>query len=299
MKTTRVLRWVVLASVGTIVACGGVSDIGSGDEDPNGMGANGAGAKPGTGTGASEPGTGAKPGMGTGGTNAVGGGSSAGECMSDSECAVDDGPCEVCADGSYLCPKAFCSAGKCLQVGGTCATKCENDMDCPVRDIACTDCGDGNTSCPTTQCVMGSCQTSFPGCGNIDPCAKQACGTPCKPCGADGMCAPDYASYCSAEGKCVPGIPQCGMEPGGDKCETAMDCPTAPPVCVECGNDTCAGFECIANKCVFACPAQPNPNQCMTVEDCGPFDASCKMCPSGECAVPACLSGSCELVCKL
>lgn len=307
MKATKMLKWVIVGSVGTLAACGGVSDIGSGDEEPGmGTGATSStGAKPGTGsggamaTGGYEPGTGAKPGMGSGGTIASGGATPGGACMTDFECAVDD-VCQMCADGSVVCPKAFCSEGKCLQVGGGCATSCENDMDCPVRDIACTMCDDGSSSCPTTQCVKGQCETSFPGCGNIEPCDGQACGSPCKPCGPDGMCAPDYASYCSAEGKCVPGIPQCGMDPGGDKCETAMDCPSAPPNCVACGNDTCAGFECIENKCVFACPANPEP-QCMTTEDCLKLDndAVCKMCPNGMCAVQACLQNSCELVCKL
>ena len=300
MKTTRVLRWVIVASVGTIVACGGVSDIGSGDDDPNGMGNTGnksSGVGGAMATGA-EPGTGAKMGSG-GGSKAAGGGAPVGgECEEDFDCAVDAGPCQMCEDGGYACPTAVCIANKCVHRGDTCATKCETERDCPVLDIACTDCGDGNSACPVTKCTMGFCETSFPGCGNFDPCANQACGTDCKPCGPDGMCdPPEYASYCSEQGKCVPGIPQCGMEPG-TSCDTAMDCPIPPPECIACGNDTCAGFECLQGKCVFACPANPDP-MCMTTDDCPPTDAICIMCPGGKCAVQACLDGACQMVCAL
>jgi hypothetical protein len=291
MKTTRVLRWVIMASVGTIAACGGVSDIGRGDNDPNGMGNTGKG---GSGVGATGSGTGGKAGapMGVGGGAPVGS-----ECMADFDCAVDAGPCQMCEDGGYACPSAVCVGNKCVHGGGTCATTCETEMDCPVLDIACTECGDGSTSCPVTKCTHGVCETSFPGCGDVDPCANQACGAECKPCGGDGMCAPDYASYCSEQGKCVPGIPQCGMDPG-TSCDTAMDCPIPPPECIACGNDTCAGFECIESKCVFTCPANPHP-VCMSTDDCPPVDAICRMCPGGECAEQACLDGACRMVCKL
>ena len=81
-------------------------------------------------------------------------------------------------------------------------------------------------------------------------------------------------------------------------CETAMDCGSAPPNCVACGNNTCAAFDCLQGKCVFTCPPDPDP-QCKVSEDCPAMDAVCKLCPSGECAVQACLQGSCELVCPL
>jgi hypothetical protein len=296
MKPTKMLKWVVLASVGTLVACGGTSAIGSGDEDPNGMGKSGS---TGMNEGGHEPGTGAKPGMGTGGAMAAGGtgqsmGGATQACMSDFDCATDD-YCEMCADGSYLCPKAFCSAGQCVQARGTCAQACEDDKQCPVIDVACTMCDDGTTACPTSQCVMGQCQTNFPGCGGIDPCDGLPCGAECKSCGPDGMCAPNIASYCSAEGKCQPGLPQCA---GPGMCNTAMDCGTPPPNCVACGNDTCAEFACIEGKCVFSCPPDPEP-QCKVTEDCPAMDAVCKQCPNGGCAIQACISQSCQLVCPL
>jgi hypothetical protein len=294
MKPTKLLKWVVLASVGAVVACGGVSDIGSGDEDPNGMSG-------GSNVGGDQMGTGAKPGMGTGGSMASGGGDPNGmgggaqACMSDFDCESGDAFCEMCADGGYVCPKSFCAMGQCVQSRGTCATACNNDMDCPVIDVACTMCDDGSTACPTAQCVMGQCQTSFPGCGNIDPCDGLPCGAECKSCGPDGMCAPNIASYCSAEGKCQPGLPQCA---GPGMCNTAMDCGTPPPVCVQCGKDTCAEFSCIEGKCVFSCPPDPEP-QCKVTEDCPAMDAVCKMCPNGNCAIQACIDQSCQMVCPL
>jgi hypothetical protein len=77
-----------------------------------------------------------------------------------------------------------------------------------------------------------------------------------------------------------------------------MDCGAAPPVCVACGNDTCAAFDCIANECVFTCPPNPKP-QCKLSEDCPIIGDTCTMCAGGMCAVQACLAGSCRLVCPL
>src|SRR5262245_37797335 len=120
MKTARVLRWVVMASVGTLAACGGISDIGSGDDpgtggtdgmgaagrgkEPNGRGAVSMGASsgkdPGTGMpiGGKDPG---KPDPGTG-TPIL--------CMSDAECQgkAPDALCQMCADGSVACQKSIC-----------------------------------------------------------------------------------------------------------------------------------------------------------------------------------------------
>lgn len=301
MKSTKVLKWITLASLGLLAACGGVSDIGSGD-DPGkagrdgtattggskGMGANGTGANA---TGANGNVAGKETGTGT-----VGGGVAVELCKSDMDCGAVSAPCEPCADGSYACDKTYCAEGKCVHVGGnTCPTKCATDMDCPVPDIACTTCMDGSKACPVSQCLKGQCQTSIPGCGTIEPCRGLACGAECKSCGPDGVCDVMQASYCSADGKCQAGLPQCA---GANECKTAMDCGTAPPKCVPCGNDTCATFDCIQGSCVFACPPNPNP-QCKITEDCPAIDANCKMCPNGKCAVQACLQNSCELVCAL
>ena len=305
MKSTKVLRWVALVSVSVLGGCGGVSAIGSGDdpgkggktsistggtkgEGANSMGASANGAT--TSMGASANVGGKDPGMPGGGATMVE------LCKTDMDCGDPAAPCEPCADGSYACSKSYCDAGKCVHLGNTCATQCMIDEECPVLDVACTDCGDGTKSCPTTQCLKGTCQTSYPGCGNIDPCKGLACGTECKSCGPDGMCNTKELSYCSADGKCQPGLPQCA-DPGG-MCKTVMDCGAPPPKCVPCGNNTCATFDCIQGSCVFACPPNPDP-QCKISEDCPPIDDVCKMCPSGKCATEACLKGSCELVCPL
>ena len=294
MKSTRVLKWITLASWGTLAACGGVSDIGSGDE-PGKAGSVGTttGGSKGTGAsssmGASANVAGKGPGPGTSGAG------SGVECKVDMDCGVASAPCELCADGSYACDKTYCAGGKCVHVGGnTCPTKCATDKDCPVPDLPCTLCMDGSKACPASDCVKGQCQTSIPGCGTIDPCKGLACGAECKPCGPDGACDVMQASYCSADGKCQPSLPQCA-EPG--MCMTKMDCGTPPPNCVPCGNETCATLDCIHGSCVFACPANPEP-QCKVTEDC-PVREVCKMCPSGKCAVPACLQNTCELVCPL
>jgi hypothetical protein len=306
-----ILRWVTLASVGMVAAaCGGVSDIGSGaDPDGKAGSANGTGATDGMGASNS---TGAKGGTGSSnGTGASNMGAAPGtagkdpgvipgdmgQCATDLDCPGADKPCDTCYDGSIACYKPYCAAGGiCMNAGTTCPTKCATDMDCPVRDVACSDCGDGSKACPTSQCLMGQCQTTIVGCGNVDPCTGLECGAECKACGPDGVCAPmQQPSYCSAEGKCQPGLPQCG---GANECKTAMDCGAPPPKCIPCGNDTCATFDCIKGSCVFACPPNPEP-QCKVTDDCPVIGEVCKMCPSGKCAVQACLQGSCELVCQL
>jgi hypothetical protein len=303
MKATKVLRWITLASLtaslATLAACGGISDIGSGDQ-PGKSGNPGSSVGGSKGTGAN--GTGASTNVGANGSvagngmGAVGGGAAVELCMTDKDCPNLGAPCEPCADGSYACNRTYCAAGgKCVTERDMCTTKCATDKDCPVPDIACADCGDGSSTCPTSQCLMGQCQTSFPGCGNIDPCKGQACGSECKLCGPDGVCDTMKLNYCSADGKCQPGLPQCA-DPG--MCKTVMDCGAPPPKCVPCGNDTCATFDCISGSCVFACPPNPDP-QCKVTEDCPIIGDICKMCPNGKCAVQACLQGSCNLVCAL
>jgi hypothetical protein len=295
MKSTIALKWITLGSLGLLAACGGVSDIGSGD-DPGKAGSVGTttGGK-GSGTGGISMGASANV-AGKPGTVASGGESAAEPCKTDTDCGAISAPCEPCADGTYACDKTYCANGACVHVGGnTCTTMCMTDKDCPVPDLPCTLCMDGSKACPTSQCLKGQCQTSISGCGTIDPCKGLACGAECKACGPDGVCDVKQASYCSAEGKCQTGLPQCA-DPG--MCKTSMDCGSAPPQCVPCGNNTCATFECIQGSCVFACPANPEP-ECKVTEDCPAIDADCKLCPNGECAVQACLQGSCELACAL
>ena len=177
MKATKIVRWGLVASLSTslllLAACGGVSDIGSGDEPglgkagsdgtttggSKGMGANGTGANANgaTSMGANGNVAGKDPG--------VGGATPIDICMTDADCPNPGSPCEPCADGTYACNRTYCAAGgKCITERDMCTTKCATDKDCPVPKIACADCGDGSTSCPTSQCLMGQCQTSYPGC---------------------------------------------------------------------------------------------------------------------------------------
>jgi hypothetical protein len=296
MKPMKMLRWVVLTSVGTLLAAcgGGVTTLGSGDDpgpEKGGSSTMGAG---GTSSIAGKGGSSSTAGKTSG---VAGAGATAGSelCMTDTDCTDYGAPCEPCADGSYACNKTYCDQGKCVHTRDQCNIKCSTDMDCPVPDLPCKDCGDGTVACDRAQCVMGLCQTVYPGCGGFDPCKGVGCGSPCKDCGPDGMGCTDALAYCDAGGKCTPSIPQC-MDPGS--CKTAMDCGTAPADCKPCGGGTCAQFQCLENKCVFACP-NPEP-QCKTSEECPVIGDMCKTCPTTmKCAVQACLQGSCELVCPL
>ena len=304
MKPKTDMRWITLVSLSVLgpAACGGgVSPIGSGD-DPGkggstGMTVGGTKSQGLAGKGAESNGATANVGgtVGVAGEDSGTGAQPTVEvCKVDMDCENPGSPCEPCGDGSYSCNKVYCDAGRCVHSRDMCSNKCESDRDCPVLGLACTDCGDGTKACPTTQCLMGQCQTSFPGCNNTDPCKGQPCGTQCNSC-ADGMCITKELSYCSADGKCQPGLPQCGSTV---MCKTPMDCGTPPIKCVPCGNDTCATFDCVQGSCVFACPPNPEP-ECKTTEDCPAIGGVCQKCPGGKCAVQACLGGSCELVCAL
>jgi hypothetical protein len=308
MNPKRVLRFIALGSAGLLMACGGVSTIGSGDELAGRSGSTGisSGGTKGTdnsvGTGAASTGASTEAGGGTGAQTSVdtagtdsgtGGVTRPGMCTADTDCMDDSVPCEECVDGSYACNKPFCKARKCLHSGEMCPAQCMSDEQCPALGLACTNCGDGTKSCPRTQCVSGKCQTSFPGCHNVDPCKGLACGAPCKQC-SDGNCDSSLLPlYCGADGKCEPGLPQCGADV---KCRTARDCKESPPECVACAADTCAGFECVDGACVLACPPNPDP-QCKTTLDC-PATGVCRMCPGGSCASRVCWKGNCELACE-
>jgi hypothetical protein len=298
MKPKKMLRQVVLASLGiVVVACGGgITNLGSG-EDP-GMGESGS-SNMGT-AGTKDPGTAGKggSGMGTAGTKDPGtAGTDPGTelCMVDEDCPDYGAPCEACADGSYACNKTYCLEGKCVHTRDQCSTQCKTPMDCPVPDVACKDCGDGTAACPTSDCVMGQCQLNFGTCGGFKPCDGVPCGSPCKACGPDGMDCDAALTYCDAGGNCTAQVPMC---PNPDQCKTAMDCPPVPPFCKPCGDGKCAAAQCIDNQCVLACEPDPNP-ECMVSEDC-PLTDACKLCPATmQCAVQACIKNQCEMVCPI
>lgn len=297
MKPKKMLRWVVLASLGTtVVACGGgTSLLGSGDDPEKGgsssMSSGGTESEPGPGTGGASMATAGKaPGTAGKGTDP-----GIELCMVDADCPDYGAPCEPCADGSLACNKTYCAGGQCVHTRDTCSVKCANDMDCAGHDVACKDCGDGSKACEINLCIMGQCQTSFEGCEGFDPCKGVACGAPCLACGPDGMNCDSALTYCDADGKCTASIPMC-VNPSG--CETVMDCGLSPGDCKPCGDGTCAQLDCVENKCVFACEPEPEP-ECKTTDDCM-FDAVCKVCDATmECAAPFCWQGKCELVCPV
>lgn len=306
MKSNKVLGWVTLVSVAVLGACGGTSAIGSGD-DPGKSGSSSVGGTKSGGEGATAN-MGGKP-TTTGGSSTVGGKEDPGvagtgatpgteACKSDKDCPDYGAPCEPCADGTYACNKTYCAPeGYCVHTRDTCSTKCSTNMDCPVPDVPCEACADGSKACPSAACVKGFCETAIPTCGYDDPCKGLSCGAACKACAPGEMCDAAKVGYCNAQGTCQANVPQCG-EPNGS-CATAKDCGAPPPMCVACGNDSCAAFECIDKKCVFACPPNPEP-ECKLSTDCPAIDGKCVPCgTTDKCAVPACLAGSCELVCPV
>jgi hypothetical protein len=321
MKSSEILGWIAMVNVSLLTACGGVSSIGSG------TGSGGAGS-PGMGTAGSRtagsPGMGVDPEGGRGGTTGMLGAGMGGKlsgamagsgamassaamagsgatsslqpCRTDEECPGAGEPCQMCTDGTLACNMGYCdgASGICKRNGGFCSPKCGTAMDCPIPDLACTDCGDGSEACPAAECRVGFCELSYPGCGDFDPCAGLKCGHLCNSCPTDSTCDSSVLSFCNNAGKCQPGPPSCNQ----NKCQTSMDCGTPPPICTPCVDGSCAGFDCVNNKCAWNCPTSSL--QCKYTDEClGFFDGQCTMCPTGKCAVPACIQNSCELVCPV
>ena len=219
-----------------------------------------------------------------------------GTCSSDSECASDTGPCQICPDGSYACPKSQCVNGQCVgSFQGCSGGGCKTDAECPAVRAPCQQCPDGSVSCPSSKCVNGSCVSGFPGCSGYQPCAGKTCGASCSQCDPkDPTCSETAVlKYCDASGTCTPNAPNCG---GGGVCKTRADCPPVTDlICRTCPGGTCAQMDCVNGSCQFACPPNPQP-QCTTTLDC-PVREVCKPCPGGSCAATVCLNGSCTLVC--
>ena len=217
-----------------------------------------------------------------------------GKCSSDSECAVDTGPCQICTDGSYACPRAQCVGGQCVASFPGCpGGGCKTDAECPAIRAPCQQCADGSVSCPYSKCVNGSCVSGFPGCSGYQPCAGKACGASCSQCDPkDPMCAETAVlKYCDASGACTATPPNCGGQ-----CKTRTDCPPVTDlICRTCPGGTCAQMDCVNGSCQFACPPNPQP-QCKTTLDC-PVREVCLPCPGGGCAGTECINGACTMVC--
>ena len=326
-KARRFSSWVALVNLSALLACGGVSSIGSGASAGAGTTTAGdqgysvaaggtnstiagsptliakagstSGGSPATDVSLAEGGSdsstaGSPPLMAKGGTTNAGGEPNRAQCERNADCPGFDDLCPKCADGAVACDQAYCDvpSGTCKRTGGSCLQQCKEDNDCSVPDLGCTGCGDGSNECATSQCQSGFCQVAFPGCAGLDPCQGLACGSACKTCAPDGVCDPLMAGYCSDDGKCMPGSPSCGA------CQTATDCGIAPPDCSPCWDDSCAAVACIGGKCSLGCP---NPNvRCTYNEDCPVAKmADCTPCPSGKCAVSACIQSACILVCPV
>lgn len=101
--------------------------------------------------------------------------------------------------------------------------------------------------------VAGAAGSGAAGGGGYDPCAGRPCGASCNPCDPkDPSCvSPGAETFCSAQGKCVAGLPSCG----GPQCKTDGDCPV-PDDCFPCpdGSLACTSAKCAAGQCVYSKP---------------------------------------------
>jgi hypothetical protein len=302
---SSILSCAVLLGSSWLSACGGVSNIGSGNAGGRSSAGSGgfellAGF---TGEGASGNGAvhqgGNGDGMGTAQTTSGAGGMSqgatAGEtsvfvCKSDNECLGFGAECQLCPDGGYSC-NSYCVNGNCVSKPGMCPATCRYDYECVIHDDACVECSDG-TQCPTSSCQMGICRKAKAICGLPESCEGIPCGRPCKSC-EPGNCRPDDpVSFCDDEGVCKPGASQCDVI----TCVHQADCGMAS-ICKECSDGSCAAFGCIENQCQLTCTGSSV--ACKYTEECSMLSTECKKCPNEKCAVPACIQNGCTLVCPL
>ena len=96
MKPNKMLRWVVLTSVGPLLAAcgGGVTTLGSGDDPGMGTGGSGMGGSK-SGIEAGKGGIGSTAGK-TSGTAGTGANPGSELCMTDTDCTDHGAPCELC-----------------------------------------------------------------------------------------------------------------------------------------------------------------------------------------------------------
>ena len=163
-------------------------------------------------------------------------------CESSADCAVPE-LCQVCADGTTVCPSAVCVDGQCVSSLPTCPDSCTTDQDCPQIRAACQICPDGSAACPYSRCEGGQCVSGFDSCGDYEPCAGKSCGETCSPCDpSDPMCAaPAVVMYCDAAGACGLNTPKC------ESCED-VQCLRAYECVRECGG---------VPEYVGCCPCEP------------------------------------------
>ena len=205
-------------------------------------------------------------------------------CTSEVQCPYPKSLCLTCDNGEIVCATRTCVDGVCGLAPPECP-ECQTDPDCPPLPVECVTCADGTTSCPSFECHGGQCLTRL-GCN--DPCAGRACGEACNPCnGSD--CPSTELFTCNLEGVCSSGNSACF---GG--CQTASDCPTPPPDCIECLEPGyCAQMACINRVCEMICDRRP---PCDAVSDCEPT-LDCALCPDDSCAAHACVDGGCHRLC--
>jgi len=298
MEAPRGVRIMALASILTLMACGGgtggsgeggsggaAGKRGSGGSTPAGTG-GGTGGLTGSGgamTGGANGSGGAAGAMGTGGAAGLGGGGTAGgggaagaggaagtagSSMTDagSDATPDGGngaPCATATD----CPSGFCVDGVC----------CES---------ACTDlcmaCAKGRTGA-----ADGLCQPIKAG---TDP---------------DNECDLDNPSTCGRDGTCN-GAGACRKHVAGTVCESeacsgATDTPArtcdGAGVCQTTSQTTCGSYVCGSSSCKTSCASNADcatGNVCAPNGHCGPPQATGASCTgAGQCQSGSCVDGVC------
>jgi hypothetical protein len=177
------------------------------------------------------------------------------ECVTDADCAAP-ASCEVCADGSASCFRAFCDAGRCNVVAPGCPPPagCADDMGCPPGQI-CKREGNCDPATGAPECLGVCVPPDQPrSCGGIagDTCPDgYACvdvpGDDCDPAndGADcpSVCEPEPPPPCVSDEDCGPKLP--------------LPCPICPD-----GSSACPHGECTNGVCSMVFGACPNPGFC-------------------------------------
>ena len=249
MQLRRVLP-LGLFLLSPLAACGGAVV----DDLPGAGGAAGAGGSAagsgGSAAGAAGSTAGGAAGSGVGGKAGSGSGGGGPGCTSDFECPV--GPCQLCPDGTQVCPSVSCVKGMCLGSSASCPSgpMCKTADDCPQPGAGCQLCSDGSLSCPSVDCVGGMCV--FDG--------GQGC--PASPCDAQNA---------FGSGTCFGFL---GVKWNGSGCENVTGC--------SCVGPDCGSLYKTPEACALAHGTCPASSPCAG-KQCGDF---CSNCPPGQACPP-------------
>ena len=100
-------------------------------------------------------------------------------CSTAADCPLPGAPCELCANGTTVCPVVTCVGGQCQYQFPSCVEDCSSGLDwCPLNgrcvNPACLSCCQFGTTCSSASDCGSACVTCSDG---SKSCAAGQCGT--------------------------------------------------------------------------------------------------------------------------